>query len=320
MNIINKEVGNRIKRIRSDMGITAREFGKLIDKENHASQSLVSRWERGVNLPNNERLKKIAELGNISVNELLYGNLKQYVYKVLDNEISSYGDLYNKILEYLLLVEYEVNYILSESQKKSDDYKLKVDLFLKENNNSIADFIKTYTVGGNDVNELYNDTSIIVRLAGLYIDDLINNIEPRTILNDYTRLNYNRDIKLIEFKELQLISKYAFQCDISLKTTDFLDYTSAERIKRTYERKIMEKLDHMELNYYGLVYLTFYISKHGGNHQYIFDGLYELNRDPYQGIFESGMFEEVKKKIIKDALEAKELKDFNLTFNDLTEK
>lgn len=312
----NKEVGFRVKNIRLQNGLTMEDFGKKLD----TSKGTVNNWEKGRNLPNKENLKSIAELGNISVNELLYGNIKQYVYKVLNNEISNYDDLYNKILEYLLRVEYKTNYTLSEPQKKSDDYKLKVDLFLKENNNSITDFIKTYIVGNDDMDELYSNTSIIIHLATLYIDDLIDNIEPGTILNDYTRLNYTGDIKLIEFKELQLISKYTFQCDISLKTTDFLDYTSSERIKRTYERKIMEKLDHMELNYYGLVYLTFYISKHGGNHQYIFDGLYELNRDPYQGIFESGMFEEVKKKIIKDTLETKELKDFNLTFNDLTEK
>lgn len=47
------------------------KFGELID--DRVQSGTVSNWETGKNLPNNERLKIIASLGDISIDELLYG-------------------------------------------------------------------------------------------------------------------------------------------------------------------------------------------------------------------------------------------------------
>lgn len=77
-----KSIGNRIKNIRKKLGINQTDFGNLIDD---AHKSVVSKWEKGQNLPNNERLKKIADLGNISIEELLYGSLDEYARTLLDN-------------------------------------------------------------------------------------------------------------------------------------------------------------------------------------------------------------------------------------------
>ena len=77
----NSEVGRRINSIRKDMGINQEDFGKRIYD---AHKSLVSKWEKGQSLPNNERLKKIAEIGGISVNELLHGDFESYCYGIFD--------------------------------------------------------------------------------------------------------------------------------------------------------------------------------------------------------------------------------------------
>lgn len=69
---INKiEVGNRIKAIRISKEKTMKDFGKMFTPT--ASDSIVSRWERGISLPNNERLSRIAEIGNVSTSYLLEG-------------------------------------------------------------------------------------------------------------------------------------------------------------------------------------------------------------------------------------------------------
>lgn len=60
-------IGQRIKQIRLDKGMTTKEFGKLFG----ATDSNVSSWERGRTSPNPERLKAIAEIGDMSVEELL---------------------------------------------------------------------------------------------------------------------------------------------------------------------------------------------------------------------------------------------------------
>ena len=65
-----KAVGERIKLIRKKRGQTLEEFGNEIGG---VLKSNVSKWERGQSLPNNTRIKKIAELGNVTVNYLLTG-------------------------------------------------------------------------------------------------------------------------------------------------------------------------------------------------------------------------------------------------------
>lgn len=72
-----KAVGARIRAIRLDRGLTMVELGELLS----APQGAVSNWERGENLPNKHRLKKIAAIANISVQELLHG-VKRYMYVI----------------------------------------------------------------------------------------------------------------------------------------------------------------------------------------------------------------------------------------------
>lgn len=74
---VNKEaVGKRILQIRKKYDYSMQKFGEVID---NAPKGSVNSWEKGVNLPNEKRLKQIATLGNITLNELLYGSFKEYV-------------------------------------------------------------------------------------------------------------------------------------------------------------------------------------------------------------------------------------------------
>lgn len=68
-----KEVGERIQKIRFSKALTLEQFGNLFN----AGKSNVQTWENGNCLPNKKRQLKIAELGKISVNELLYGNIEK---------------------------------------------------------------------------------------------------------------------------------------------------------------------------------------------------------------------------------------------------
>ena len=61
-------VGKRIRNIRIELGLNMEDFGELFNPK--ASKGVVSNWENNYNLPNNERLKRIAELGGITVAEL----------------------------------------------------------------------------------------------------------------------------------------------------------------------------------------------------------------------------------------------------------
>lgn len=78
----NKELANRIKLIRLSKGLSQEQFGELFSPV--AARSIVSRWESGNSVPNAERLKKIASLGGISVEELINGSIDDLIEKVSD--------------------------------------------------------------------------------------------------------------------------------------------------------------------------------------------------------------------------------------------
>lgn len=72
MNELNKEeIGQRIKALRTQNGLTMEQFGEIFEPP--ASKSIVSRWEKGKSIPSNERIQKIADEYNISTFYLLYG-------------------------------------------------------------------------------------------------------------------------------------------------------------------------------------------------------------------------------------------------------
>lgn len=78
-------VGSRIRDIRKTMGLSMSAFAERINhilNEKKIRSGTVSNWETGKNLPNNERLKAIAEIGGISVNELMYGSIQEMIRSV----------------------------------------------------------------------------------------------------------------------------------------------------------------------------------------------------------------------------------------------
>lgn len=82
-----KKVGERIHKIRINLTskkMSLESFGKLLNPP--SDKSSVRKWEQGMNLPNNERLKQIAELGNVSTDYLLFGK-----------QINGYGQIIKDI-------------------------------------------------------------------------------------------------------------------------------------------------------------------------------------------------------------------------------
>ena len=72
-NIDSTGMGKRIQHIRKSRGETLENFGKeftCLTKKN-----VISRWEKGINIPNIERLMNISYLGKVTVPYLLYGSI-----------------------------------------------------------------------------------------------------------------------------------------------------------------------------------------------------------------------------------------------------
>lgn len=78
-----KSIGLRIKNIRESLGLSMEEFGRKLS----TSKGAVNNWEKGKNLPNVKRLNEIAQLGNMTRNELVYGSVNDVV-----NELIKFSD------------------------------------------------------------------------------------------------------------------------------------------------------------------------------------------------------------------------------------
>lgn len=167
MDIDKTAIGIRIKSIRLEKGLTLHEFGDLIDG---ADRSIASRWERGISLPNNERLKKIANLGGISVDELLYGTFDSFVYTI-------YNDIMND--------EYAEGYLRFEASALREIQKADINRF-KEIFNETLDYIK-------ELGYSYGDESEIKERFYEVIFDYYHNEEPTNtgLINHVKRVLFN---------------------------------------------------------------------------------------------------------------------------------
>lgn len=75
------EVGQRIRQIRKKLNLSMDKFGQLIDG---LPRSTVNNWERGINLPKTESINRIAEIGHVTNEYLLYGDQEnKYILNML---------------------------------------------------------------------------------------------------------------------------------------------------------------------------------------------------------------------------------------------
>lgn len=197
-------VGERIKRIRESMQLSMDDFASRID--NNAKSGTVNNWESGKNLPNKKRLKKIAELGSISVEELLYGetieerNLYQYLtsfvywhfeyskdrlmneYQFSEKEIET---LLNQSLK-LVDTKYE-NVSIKESN--SEEYLIQRGIASTALINKIKKILEIHSLKGNPNQNIY--TSVMFNLSDVEYD-------LHSYLEYLTKNNLNYNIKFAE--------------------------------------------------------------------------------------------------------------------------
>lgn len=124
------EIGKRIKQIRLSLGDTTEGFGKRFDPP--ANRGLVSGWENGRYLPNPERLKQIAKLAGITVEDLLNNEKKSYYEEIEDIVIeclSEYGGAIDDEFKKVILNETLVRFFQSSIRNK-DKVKRFVNRFL----------------------------------------------------------------------------------------------------------------------------------------------------------------------------------------------
>jgi len=178
-------VGERIKRIRESMQLSMEEFASRIDS--NAKSGTVNNWESGKNLPNKKRLNRIAELGGITVNELLYGDLKTYLYSIL-----SQSDKFKDTVSII-----DVNHLLNIHNSGLEKYPK----FDSDNYPTEEEVIQAYESFVSRKKQEYNKETLRlgrwINKTGLKIDDSKEFIDKLSI-----KMNEEKEITSADLKEL----------------------------------------------------------------------------------------------------------------------
>lgn len=247
MEIDKYEVGQRIKAIRLSKGKNLREFGELISKglseQNIVSDSIVSRWEKGVSIPNAKRLKKIAELGNITPNELLHGS--NFTYEDIEKNITTKimkDEITDKLSRFL-----KSHLFRSKFNVYAEKTVYLIDIFLDDLNFDIEELIeKIYLLISDErfsfyqygvfslLNENFNKLHVQI-----YLTEYIYNLLVQISL-DYPIAYYNN--LLLQIDEAKENIK-----DISKKKDVYKDYELKYHLTEFVNRdKYMELFDDLD--------------------------------------------------------------------------
>ncbi|MDT2052334.1 helix-turn-helix domain-containing protein [Enterococcus faecalis] len=152
-----KKVGERIREIRTNLGYSMEEFGKLLGD---SPRSSVNNWEKGVSLPKKDKLEKIALLGNMMTDQVLHGRADEYLYDLIETNLGV------KLSDSIL---YEIFESIPEEKRSYDDLMwLGVAKYFIENGTygkAIGEFVYTSMLG---MPNLY---------AGSYKNDFIEQSE-----------------------------------------------------------------------------------------------------------------------------------------------
>ena len=100
----NEKIGLFIKKLREDKKLTQEELAKMIP----ISRQAVSKWERGLTIPDPQILIKLSEIFNLSINEILNGEKinKTNIQKINSISLELYKDSNkkNKIIKLLIFL------------------------------------------------------------------------------------------------------------------------------------------------------------------------------------------------------------------------
>lgn len=253
--IINKKnVGSRIKQIRLNKGYTLEAFGKLFG----AKKGNVQQWEKGISLPNKERIKDICKVADITVNELLYGSIEEFLemnlegflenseyphydfYKEYDliKDILIYVENYNKensekvTVNDLNLIEKIVDIVVKDTVKQILEKYENLQRLMRTNGKEAFEAIKTYFFSyknekvRNSFFYIVNRDEIDYDAFG-FIENFIENSEI------WDKLEYYPHIKEIE----RLIEKELYSFYFTIGTTLYVF-----SLKRLMDVKINDKV------------------------------------------------------------------------------
>ena len=205
-------VALRIKQIRLNKGYTLEAFGKLFD----VSKSNVLKWEQGQMLPNKERLASISKIADITVNELLYGSIDEFISNNTEILLKHVGFPFPKTFEMFDIKNGINDYIDFEREHNNKEVTINdIDYLMKLFSALISDIVEEDIIKYIDYNiELLennqNETISALVTAKEVLNSLNNKLCPIDIslLENDSITFYSSFIKLIKDNLLAKVNYY----------------------------------------------------------------------------------------------------------------
>lgn len=133
-------LGQKIRDIRLRYGDTQAEFANRLGI---SSKATVNNWEKGRNKPNKKKLKRISELGNITVDELINSdknvpaNIKRG-FGLLQNTPRTFNDMKERVNASQVMIAVLNEELKNMEEKDFDEYTgNELDVFFQSSINSL---------------------------------------------------------------------------------------------------------------------------------------------------------------------------------------
>lgn len=238
-------IGNRLKKLREERGLTQEELGKIVG----VSDKAVSTWENDIKVPRNKRLQNLADFFNVSVDFLLGRSDKQVddsvIEKVLDIEddlLKKYGNIYeaqkasqkNDSRKYIIITE-RIKIALSLLSKEEQEKLLKIST------TSIP-----FKLSNIDITSINPKEAIkkLVDLTGLPMEWLTGEIEklPSGYINS---IRHNENDISILYNQLDDVDKAEIRGEIRgmLKAEKYNKLSISEDIAKDFKKIVDSKIN-----------------------------------------------------------------------------
>ena len=198
----NQELGKMIKDLRQKHNMTQKELGEKL----HITDKAISKWERGISMPDIEMLNSIANLFNIPVSNLIDNKIKENEQKVNKNYLNL-----TIILVLIIIIILSIIFGIKSNNKKTvitqeDLAEVYVGtkiaspdrIIYKDSKNNYYEFLNG-TEEYSDLKGILQKSITSYTDSGMYLtDEEIDNIHKNSIFLefDYKTISKNYIIQL----------------------------------------------------------------------------------------------------------------------------
>lgn len=235
--------GKLIYELRKKKNLTQKELGDLI---NYTDKN-ISKWERGTSFPNNPNvINKLAEVFEISVEELMYGELRgeTNAIEIRENFAEQFKDNYNKYRKniFIILVSFLVFIIIGLISIYMIFIKNSISVYSLVTENNNFDGLNSTLVITNKIN-IFSFSKVANRddiqsISLYYID---KNENKKEIFNGENEDYYIEEKKNYGEYFLEELIKNKIYLEISYKSTDTVDIIELKTERKYINDNIFPK-------------------------------------------------------------------------------